>query len=79
MRHDARLAKLEALRLRLVNTTKPLSVCVFGIGNTLPDGFAHGDEIILRDPGETMAELQARCTKSIPRSDLTTLNYFEPF
>ena len=78
MKNESRLLKLEALRLK-VNTTKPLSVCVFGIGNTLPDGFAHGDEIILRDPGETMAELQARCTKSIPRSDLTTLNFFQPF
>ena len=79
MRHDARLAKLEALRLRLVNTTQPLSIAVFGLDNCSIGGYACGDTLFYRNPGETITELQSRCSASIARTDSTQLNFFQPF
>ena len=79
MRHDARLAKLEALRLRLVNTTQPLSIAVFGLDNCSVAGYAHGDTIFYRETDESLADLQTRCSASIACTDSTQLNFFQPF
>ena len=79
MRHDARLAKLEALRLRLDDKTKPLSIAVFGLDNCSIGGYACGDTIFYREANESLAELQTRCSASMERSDSTQLNFFQPF
>ena len=79
MRHDARLAKLEALRLRLADKTKPLSIAVFGLDNCSIGGYACGDTLFYREAGESISELQSRCCASIARADSTQLNFFQPF
>ena len=76
---ETRLAKLEALKLRLVNTTQPLNICVFGVGNNTPDGYACGDVLIFRDPNESIEDLKNRCSESIACPESTHLNFFEPF